>query len=313
MEQQRLEHSRERILLKTSQTFRYMAFGLIVLLVAACLSTVYVVSTKLSEMQAISDKVAAANLTLESNICKIYPDQDPCVQAKAIVENPKTEIPATKGDKGDKGDTGATGRGITSFNRDTGRLVVQFTDGKTQDLGPIVGKDGKTGPTGEKGTNGRGIVSSDLVAGSLMVTYTDGKTQNVGIIVGPQGTAGKNGTDGQKGADGQTIVGPAGPQGEKGDTGEQGAQGIPGERGPQGEKGEPGTPAKEISGINSDAFGNVTLSYTDGSSAVVGKLILPEIEIFQCQNDTLTLKLTNTPAQSVTVDCSPESIPGLQP
>lgn len=304
MANERLEHSRDRMLVKASQTYKILTIGLIVLLVGACLFTVYSVSTKLSEIQAISDKVAAANLTLESNICKIYPTQDPCTQARAIIENPKTEIPATKGEKGDKGDTGAQGnegRGVTGFDQSSGRLKVTYTDGKTQDLGPIVGKDGKDGAKGQKGEAGRGVVSTDLVSGALIVTYTDGKTENAGIIVGPKGDKGDKGEKGDTGSQGI--------QGERGNPGEsvQGPQGV------QGEKGEPGTPAREVSAINSDAFGNVTVTYSDGNSAVVGRLILPEVEIFKCENDTLTLKLTNGPAFNATVDCTPEQIPGLTP
>jgi hypothetical protein len=265
---------------------------------------------KLSEMQAISDKVAAANLTLESNICKIYPTQDPCTQARAIIENPKTEIPATKGDKGDPGERGPQGlegRGIADFNSDSGRLVVQYTDGQKKDLGRIVGKDGKDGAKGPKGDTGRGVVSSNLVAGALVVNYSDGKSENVGIIVGPKGDQGTAGQNGQAGA-----TGPAGPAGKDGES-IQGPQGETGPAGPQGPQGEPGNPAKELAGITNDALGNVTVTYQDGSSAQVGRLVLPEVEIFKCENDTLTLKLTNGPAFNATVDCTPEAIPGLQP
>jgi Collagen triple helix repeat (20 copies) len=303
MENKRLEHSRDGILLKTSQTFRIMAVGLIILFVAACGTTLYVVSTKVSEMNAISDKVAAANLTLESNICKIYPSQDPCVQAKAIVENPKAEIPATKGDKGDPGERGPQGlegRGIADFTQDSGRLIVSYTDGQKKDLGRIVGKDGKAGA---KGDTGRGIVSSNLVDGALVVNYTDGKSQNVGIIVGPKGDTGK---PGEKGADGASIQGP------EGKTGPTGATGPEGPAGPAGPKGDPGSDAKQMTGITNDALGNVTVTYNDGSTAQVGRLVLPEVEVFQCQDNTLTLKLTNGPAFTATVDCTPETVPGLQ-
>ena len=317
MDNKRLAERGDGILIRASQTVRVLTIGLIVLLVAACGTTLYVVSTKLSELQAIDDKIAAANLTLESNICKIYPTQEPCVQAKAIVENPDNEVPATKGEKGDKGDTGAQGspgKGVTGFDQSSGRLKVTYTDGQTQDLGVIVGKDGKNGPKGEKGDNGRGIVSTGLVAGSLIVTYSDGKSENAGIIVGPKGDQGAKGEKGEKGDTGET--GPAGTNGTNGvdgAQGPQGEQGIPGEPGATGPKGEPGTPAREVTGVNGDALGNVSVTYSDGASAVVGRLILPEVEIFQCQNDTLTLKLTNGPAFNATVDCTPENIPGLQP
>jgi hypothetical protein len=317
MDNKRLAERGDGILIRTSQTVRVLTIGLIVLLVAACMTTLYVVSTKLSEIQAIDDKIAAANLTLESNICKIYPTQEPCVQAKAIVENPDNEVPATKGDKGDKGDTGAQGspgRGVTGFDQSSGRLIVSYTDGQKQDLGPIVGKDGKDGKKGDKGEAGRGVVSTDLVAGSLIVTYSDGKSENAGIIVGPKGDKGEKGEKGDTGATGPAgAPGTAGKDGIDGAPGAQGEQGIPGEPGATGPKGEPGTPAREVTGINGDALGNVSVTYSDGASAVVGRLILPEVEIFQCQNDTLTLKLTNGPAFNATVDCTPENIPGLQP
>jgi hypothetical protein len=316
MEQQRLEHSKERMLVKASQTYRFLSIGLIVLLVGACLFTVYSVSTKLSEMQAVADKVAAANLTLESNICKIYPSQDPCLQAKAIVEDPKAEIPATKGDKGDKGDTGEKGqdgRGVASFDRSSGNLIVTFSDGQTKDLGPVVGqpgKDGKNGEKGDKGDNGRGVLAADLVEGNLVVTFTDGTTENIGMIVGPRGIQGEQGVQGVPGTAGKDgATGPAGEKGEKGDTGATGATG------PAGPAGEPGKDAREVVALDQTPNGDVYITYSDGERFKAGTLIMTVLEIFECNPDTntFTIKLNTGSAISTTADCTPENIPGLQP
>jgi hypothetical protein len=229
---------------------------------------------KLSEMQAISDKVAAANLTLESNICKIYPTQDPCTQARAIIENPKTEIPATKGDKGDRG---SDGRGVSTFKTVSGDLIVKYTDGATENLGKVIGKDGKTGKTGSAGKTGRGILSATVESGSLVVKYSDGTTHNAGIIVGPAGAAGAAGS--------------------------QGIQGVQGERGSQ------GVPGIGVSNISVKDNGEVTVTYTDGRTEIAGKVIISTIKSLTCSSDVLTITMIDGTYVSTTVDCSPDTDP----
>ena len=70
---------------------------------------------------------------------------------------------------------------------------------------------------------------------------------------------------GEKGDTGAT--GAQGPQGEKGDTGATGAQG------PQGEKGDAGKDGLGIASVAYDVFGNLVVTFTDGTMQTVEKPI----------------------------------------
>lgn len=92
---------------------------------------------------------------------------------------------------GAAGATGADGRGITGTTLQGGRLVIAFSDGSTQDVGPVVGADGVDG---RDGRDGRGVASVAEVDGRLVVTFTDGETQDVGPLpAGPRGDTGAAG------------------------------------------------------------------------------------------------------------------------
>jgi hypothetical protein len=154
--------------------------------------------------------------------------------------------------------------------------VVKYTDSTVQNLGRIVGKDGTDGKNGTNGAAGRGILAADLKDGSLIVSYTDGSFQNVGNIVGPKGDTGLAGKDGTNGTNG--------------------VDGLPGKDGL--------TPTS----VDTDLAGNVTITYSDGSHAQAGKVILPTVEIFSCEGDTLSFKLSNDVIKTVQVDCSPDVV-----
>ena len=168
------------------------------------------------------------------------------------------------GSKGDKGDTGAQGVSVTlkgtkatiadlptSGSAGDGWIITtgdggihadgslwfwNITDGKWDDIGPIVGPQGDQGPQGQTGSTGpQGI---------------QGISGNEGPQ-GPQGVKGDTGSQGLQGVKGDT--GNEGPQGLKGDTGDQGIQGISGNEGPQGLKGDTGDQGPQGSqGIKGD-------------------------------------------------------------
>lgn len=99
-------------------------------------------------------------------------------------------------DKGVIAVNGKNGRGISGARLDdTGQLVLTFTDGTSETVGRIVGRDGE---------RGRGIddvtVSSDY---RVIVTYTDGTVEDVGAL--PPGPAGPSGARGPDGRDVETI------------------------------------------------------------------------------------------------------------
>lgn len=70
------------------------------------------------------------------------------------------------------GRDGAPGRGVASVAITSGRLVVAYTDGTTQDAGPL--------PAGPQGPAGRGIAHAEVRSCRWYVTYTDGVTEDAG-------------------------------------------------------------------------------------------------------------------------------------
>ena len=65
------------------------------------------------------------------------------------------------------------------------------------------GQDGIDGTDGQDGTDGRSIISTTLSGGALIIQYSDGAANNVGIVQGADGTDGVDGTHGQDGKDGR--------------------------------------------------------------------------------------------------------------
>lgn len=270
--------------------FKHVKFGLYALILLIIVGWIYMLQLKMDTQSATNNTKTLAESGANSTYCDIYKQDDFCKKVKEIAENPTTDVaantPAKDGKDGTPGQNGAPGRGIQTFDSSSGSLVVKYTDNTIQNLGRIVGKDGKdgangapgkTGATGTAGTPGRGILAADLKDGSLIVSYTDGSFQNVGNIVGP-----------------------------KGDTGAAGKDGTNGTNGTDGKDGAPGKDAIYPTSVDSDLAGNVVISYSDGTTAQAGRIILPTVEIFTCENDTLTFKLTNDTVKTVRVDCSPD-------
>lgn len=141
-----------------------------------------------------------------------------CQAAVAVVRD------GVNGQNGTTGATGAQGVGVLGTRIDAGRLIVTYTDGRTQDVGPVVGKDG------EAGAEGRGIEGTTVTAaGRLVVSYTDGTSTDLGPVAGRDG----RGIESFDQSDGRLVVvltdgtrvdaGPLPP----GPEGKQGAQGDP--------------------------------------------------------------------------------------
>ena len=171
-----------------------------------------------------------------------------------------------KGDDGKDGADGAAGkdgkdgRGIDSVRiNDAGELIVTFSDGVEQNVGPVAGAAGKDGNDGKDGDNGK-----------------DGAD-------GADGTPGKDGKDGKDGrgidsvttndkgevvvkySDGTTdVLGTL--NAEKGDTGAPGQDGADGRDGADGKDGEDG---RGIESVSTDSRGNLVVKYTDGTSETV--------------------------------------------
>lgn len=170
--------------------------------------------------------------------------------------------PGEKGIPGNDGKDGAPGpqgRGVSKLLIDAkGHLIVTYTDGATDDVGLIVGKDGDPGKDGRDGVDG--APGTDGKNGADGASGRDGEK-------GLDGSNGRDGTDGKDGADGKSIdpevvaqmvqdevakanVGELvrkavdaipkpenGKDGKDGRDGVDGAPGTPGERGMDGAKG----------------------------------------------------------------------------
>lgn len=123
-----------------------------------------------------------------------------------------------KGDKGDKGEAGADGKdgkdGIDAITSTVinanGELVITYSNGKTDNLGVVVGRDGADGQDGQNGTDGKdgiSVTGAEITSdGELVLTYSNNQRSNLGKVIGADGKDGQNGTDGKDGANGKDGV-----------------------------------------------------------------------------------------------------------
>ncbi|MCW2900913.1 MAG: hypothetical protein JWO67_3178 [Streptosporangiaceae bacterium] len=95
------------------------------------------------------------------------------------------------GADGAPGAAGVAGRGIVSTAMRGGHLVVQLSDGTTNDVGQVAGGSGLAGASGVS------IVSSSLFGGHLVLAYSDGHSSDVGQVVGQPGKDGLAGPPGR--------------------------------------------------------------------------------------------------------------------
>lgn len=269
------------------QMFRYLWIGLIGLLIMGVLLFFYVGQAKQSEHTATTNAQVQADATKDSDVCKVYPQQELCVLARKIAADPTATLTPKDGKDGKDGAPGATGRGVTKFDKVNGELIVEYTDGTTQNVGSVVGKDGTNG------INGKGILSAGIDSGSLVVHFTDGSSENLGIVVGPAGSPGSAGAPGKDGAAGAT--GPSGAPGKDGLNGTNGKDGI------------------SVTNVTIDSQGYVQVSYSNGTTSSAGRIIVNSITSMKCQNDTLTITVADGTAFSATVDCTPDNLPAVPP
>lgn len=177
---------------------------------------------------------------------------------------PKDGAPGRDGSRGERGEPGeagregapgAPGRSITKGMLDkNGHLILTYSDGSTDDVGLIVGKDGVTGERGPQGEAGPAGERGERGADGQSVTLDDvrpvlAELVDTAVKAIPVPKDGKDGAPGPQGERGEP--GPQGEKGEKGDPGPRGEPGPAGElgpvgpAGPAGEKGEPGEQGKE--------------------------------------------------------------------
>lgn len=114
--------------------------------------------------------------------------------------------PGRDGRQGKDGDRGEDGTGIADVSIEADELIITFTNGKSKNLGRVIGPQGKPGPPGPKGEqgkqgdDGRGILATQIDnRGHLIITFTDGTMMDAGRA---RGADGKRGRKGERGAPG---------------------------------------------------------------------------------------------------------------
>lgn len=143
---------------------------------------------------------------------------------------------------------------------------------------PEKGEKGDTGERGENGADGRdgadGIGISDAIIdadGALVLTFTDGRTKTLGVVRGEKGEKGEKGDAGADGKDG--VPGRDGVDGKDGAPGVGGKDGINGKDGCQGAPGERGEKGDGVKDAIIDNAGNLMLTFTDGSTKSLGRVV----------------------------------------
>lgn len=217
--------------------------------------------------------------------------------------------PGDRGEKGldgTNGTDGAAGRGVAKLLIDAkGHLIVTFSDGSTDDVGLIVGKNGQDGKDGRDGADGKsGDKGMDGKDGLDGARGADGSN-------GVDGAAGRDGTNGQDGksVDVETVAqlvhdeivkawpgvgdmvqravdtlprprdgqdgkdGTPGATGEKGDPGHAGKDGLSGRDGVDGEKGADGKDGVGLADAVIDRDGKLVLTMTDGRHKALGTVL----------------------------------------
>ena len=97
---------------------------------------------------------------------------------------------------------GEDGVGIASASIDAnGNLVLTYTDGRSTNVGYVVGADGKDGKDGKDG-----VIFTPKVDAEGNLSWTNNGGLDNPAVVNIRGAAGKDGNDGKDGADGKTPI-----------------------------------------------------------------------------------------------------------
>jgi hypothetical protein len=276
-----LQNNESALEQRIKQLIKYMTIGLACLILIGVMSGFSFWKVSQEKEVAVQNQQVQAETTKQSSWCTIYPDDEVCKMAREIAANPTTTVIPQNGKDG------LDGRGVTTFDvSDKGNLIVNFTDGTSQDIGHIVGKNGLDGIDGK---DGRGILSVTIDKGNLMIGYTDGVTENLGMVVGPAGDPGQDGQDGQNGATGAT--GATGPAGTNGADGAPGKDGI------------------SVIDLQVDPLGYVNVYYSDNTVRPAGQIIVNTVQKITCEGSTFTMTMVDGKTLSTIVDCTPDNSP----
>ena len=205
------------------------------------------------------------------------------------------ETDTNKPSQGTNGVNGNDGVGITKSEVNTsGELVITYSNGDSTNLGKIVGKDGLDGTNGQNGLSAYEIAKNGGFIGtkedwlkSLKGEKGEQGEQGIQGIQGEQGEKGVQGEKGQNGADGIGIT--SSEINKKGElviiysnntvdnlgvvVGADGKDGTNGTNGIDGTNGKDGKDGIGITNAEINASGELTLTYSNGTSANLGKVV----------------------------------------
>lgn len=190
--------------------------------------------------------VTGAEITSNGELVLTYSNNQRSNLGKVIGTDGKD---GQNGTDGKDGVDGKDGISVTKSEINAkGELVITYSNNQVDNLGVVVGIDGKDGADGKDGQNGIdgkdgvGIKNIEITnSDELVITLTNGSTLNLGCI---KGADGKDGTNGKDGADGK--------DGANGDNGKDGV----------------GIKKTEI-----NALGELVITYTDDTADNLGVIV----------------------------------------
>lgn len=247
--------------------------------------------------------VASAQISSDGQLVLTYTNGQISNLGKVVGEAGKDGQNGTDGKDGVNGKDGVDGKDgisvVQSEINSKGELVITYSNNEVDNLGKVVGADGKDGINGKdgkdgvngkdgvdgkNGENGVGIENIKIENDNLSITLTNGTTMNLGNIKGADGKNGTDGKDGANGADGKDGISVSGAEINNAKelvltfsdgtdknlgliVGQAGSNGI------DGKDGINGTDGRGIKKTEVNAIGELIITYTDDTSDNLGVII----------------------------------------
>ena len=227
---------------------------------------------------------------------------------------------AKKGDKGETG-SGGTGSGISIENasvNDSGKLVLELSDGSKITAGVVKGTDGANGKDGADGKDGISIENASVDdSGKLVLELSDGNKITAGVVKGTDGADGKDGSDGEDGisisnasvnGSGELVL-------ELSDGNEITTGVVKGADGADGKDGSDGKDGISISNASINTKGELVIKLDDGGSinaGVVRDSILTDTSLaFINDNAVISVASTSPTGASTIIEPGKASVSAM--
>jgi collagen type III alpha len=245
------------------------------------------------ETKSLQDEINNLRAKLDDLPAPAKGDAGKDADEDAIVERVIKLVPVPK-----DGAPGKDGVGIVKpiINR-SGELILTLSDGRSENLGVVVGQDGKDGERGDQGPAGadanvehlKSLIEA-LGAGNKGIDLDALKALIPTPVAGEKGAKGDRGEDGRDGASAYEIAVRAGfsgsesewmksligSTGKDGINGKDGAGGINGKDGMSGKDGAAGINGKDgvgIEDVHIDQEGSLHIRLTTGERKTLGRVV----------------------------------------